>query len=91
MKTDKGGLSRPVSRQVPLETLKTDLDVFKEKTLKLGASMAEIISARLVTEGMGIDVYGLATKVGWDIYPIYRTVDPQAVPSALAVGIAFIC
>jgi hypothetical protein len=41
-------------------------------------------------EGLGIDVYGLVTKVGWDIYPIYRTVNPKEVPRALAVGIVFI-
>ncbi len=48
------------------------------------------LKARPSMEGMGIDVYGLVTKVGWEIYPIYRSVDPQAVPEALAVGIVFI-
>lgn len=49
------------------------------------------LKARPSMEGMGIDVYGLVTKVGWDIYPIYRSVDPSLVPSALAVGIIFVC
>jgi predicted metal-binding protein len=41
-------------------------------------------------ESVGIDVFGLATRVGWDVYPIYRSVDPKAVPSALTVGIVFV-
>jgi predicted metal-binding protein len=48
------------------------------------------LKARPSMEGLGIDVYGLVTKVGWDIYPIYRTVNPKEVPRALAVGIVFI-
>jgi hypothetical protein len=42
-------------------------------------------------EGSGIDVFGLVTKVGWEIYPIYRSVDPETVPRALSVGIVFVC
>lgn len=49
------------------------------------------LKARPSMEGLGIDVYRLVTKVGWDIYPIYRSVDPKLVPRALAVGIVFIC
>lgn len=49
------------------------------------------LKARPSMEGLGIDVYGLVTKVGWDIYPIYRTVNPKEVPRALAVGIVFVC
>jgi len=46
--------------------------------------------ARPSIEGLGIDVFRLVTKVGWDIYPIYSSVDPKMVPRALAVGIVFI-
>jgi predicted metal-binding protein len=46
--------------------------------------------ARPSMEGLGIDVFRLVTKVGWDIYPIYRSIDPKLVPRALAVGIVFI-
>jgi predicted metal-binding protein len=49
------------------------------------------LQSRPSMESMGIDVYRLVTKVGWDIYPIYRSVDPKAVPRALSVGIVFIC
>jgi hypothetical protein len=41
-------------------------------------------------EGVGIDVFRLVTKAGWEIYPIYRSVDPGVVPRALSVGIVFI-
>jgi len=41
-------------------------------------------------EGVGIDVFGLVAKVGWEIYPIYNRVDPRLVPCALSVGIVFI-
>jgi predicted metal-binding protein len=48
------------------------------------------LKARPSMEGMGIDVFGLVTKVGWDIYPVYRSVNPKEVPRALSVGIVFI-
>jgi len=49
------------------------------------------IKARPSMEAVGIDVFDLATKVGWDIYPIgYKKVDPQLVPCASACGIVFI-
>lgn len=48
------------------------------------------LKARPSMEGVGIDVFALATKAGWDIYPIYRNVDPKAVARALSVGIVFI-
>ncbi len=49
-----------------------------------------ILIARPSMEAVGIDVYGLVTKVGWEIYPIYKSVDPKLVPSAISVGIVFI-
>jgi hypothetical protein len=41
-------------------------------------------------EAVGIDVYELVTRVGWEIYPIGRSVIPENVPRALSVGIVFI-
>lgn len=49
-----------------------------------------ILRARPSMEAVGIDVYGLVTKVGWEIYPIYNGVDPKLVPCASSVGIVFI-
>ena len=48
------------------------------------------LKARPSMEAVGIDVFRLVTKVGWDIYPVYRSVDPEAVPRALSVGIVFV-
>jgi predicted metal-binding protein len=48
------------------------------------------LKARPSMEAVGIDVYGLVTRVGWDIYPIYRSVNAEEVPRALSVGIVFI-
>ncbi len=48
------------------------------------------LKARPSMEAMGIDVFRLVTKVGWEIYPIYRSVDPQQVPHAIAAGIVFV-
>jgi predicted metal-binding protein len=48
------------------------------------------LKARPSMEGVGMDVFSLVTKVGWDIYPIYRSVNPREVPKALSVGIVFI-
>ena len=41
-------------------------------------------------EAVGIDVCDLVNKVGWKIYPIFRSVDPKSVPGAISVGIVFI-
>ena len=49
-----------------------------------------VLIARPSMEAVGIDVCGLVTKVGWEIYPIYNRVDPKLVPSAISVGIVFI-
>lgn len=55
-----------------------------------GGSCPYPLKARPSMEGVGMDVYGLVTKMGWEIYPIYRSVDPGAVRRALSVGIVFI-
>lgn len=48
------------------------------------------LKSRPSMEAVGIDVYRLVTRVGWDIYPVYRSVDCEAVSRALSVGIVFI-
>jgi len=48
------------------------------------------LKARPSMEAIGIDVYGLVTKVGWKIYPVYESVDPKLVPCASLVGIIFV-
>ena len=63
----------------------------QEKCLVLsGGNCPYPLKARPSMEGSGMDVYGLLRAVGWDIYPIYRSVDPREVRQALSVGIVFI-
>lgn len=49
-----------------------------------------ILRARPSMEGVGIDACDLINRVGWTIYPIYRTAEPGTVPCAISVGIVFI-
>jgi len=49
-----------------------------------------ILMARPSMEGVGIDACDLINKAGWEIYTIYRSVDPGSVPCAVSVGIVFI-
>lgn len=47
--------------------------------------------ARPSMEGVGIDVFGLAEKVGWTTYMIRRVErEPNEIPYAVSVGILFI-
>jgi predicted metal-binding protein len=55
-----------------------------------GQSCPYPLKARPSMEAVGVDVYGLVTRVGWEIYPIYRSVNPAEVPRALSVGIVFV-
>ncbi len=49
------------------------------------------LKARPSMEGVGIDVFDLVTRVGWDVYPIaVRGADPDSVGCAISVGIVFI-
>ena len=49
------------------------------------------LKARPSMEAVGIDVYRLASEVGWEIYPVaHRDVDPESIPCAISVGIVFI-
>ena len=48
------------------------------------------LKSRPSMEAVGIDVFRLVTRVGWDIYPIYRSVACEEVSRALSVSIVFI-
>lgn len=41
-------------------------------------------------EGYGMDVYLMATKVGWDIYPIGGGISPSKVPSGTKLGLVLV-
>lgn len=57
------------------------------KVLK-GQSCAGSHRSRASMEAVGMDVYKLATKVGWDIYPIGKA--PSDAPYGTIAGIVFI-
>jgi len=45
MVMNKGGASRLISLNVPDDILRKDLEIFRQRALDLGASMAQIIPA----------------------------------------------
>ena len=49
-----------------------------------------ILVARPSIEALGIDVCDLVNKVGWTIYPVYRTADPETVPCGTSVGMVIV-
>lgn len=49
-----------------------------------------ILVARPSMEGVGIDVVDLVNRAGWTMYPVYRTMDPSAVPCGVSVGLVFV-
>jgi predicted metal-binding protein len=49
-----------------------------------------ILRTRPSLEAMGIDACDLINKVGWEIFPVYRTMDPASLPCGISVGIVFI-
>ncbi len=42
-------------------------------------------------EAVGINVFKLAKDVGWDIYPILRDSDPEAVAKGMLAGLVLVC
>jgi predicted metal-binding protein len=55
-----------------------------------GKRCVQALKARPSMEAVGIDVFALVSKAGWDVYPIYRSVEPGMVLRALSVGIVFV-
>jgi len=49
-----------------------------------------VIKARPAMEGMGIDDFDIAQKVGWDVYPIGTTAKPDQVPFGIRLVLVFI-
>lgn len=49
------------------------------------------LQARPSMEALGIDVFGLVTRVGWSIYPVAsQEPNPDAIPCGMSVGLVFI-
>ena len=48
------------------------------------------LRARPSMEAVGIDAYRLATELGWEIYPIGSSCDPQDIPRGVLMGLVLI-
>jgi predicted metal-binding protein len=60
------------------------------QALKNGKPCRFPLKARSSMEGVGIDVFGMSVRMGWDIYPCGRTLSPEDVPFVRRLGIIFI-
>lgn len=49
-----------------------------------------MLKARSSMEAVGMDAYKMATKVGWDIYPIGKGTSPKDVPFGRGLGLILI-
>ena len=55
-----------------------------------GKTCTHPFQARSSMEAVGIDCFAMATRVGWDIYPIGRETKPEEVPYGLRLGLVLI-
>ena len=60
------------------------------RALVMGQPCPHRLKARSPMEGVGMDVYTMAAKAGWDIYPIGDNTLPSEVPYGLRLGLVFI-
>ena len=55
-----------------------------------GQACTHYLRARSSMEAVGMDVYTMTTKVGWNIYPIGQATLPPEVPCVLRLALVFI-
>jgi predicted metal-binding protein len=55
-----------------------------------GQPCSHPLRARASMEGVGMDVFTMAAKVGWDIYPIGASISPEEVPHGNRMGLVLI-
>lgn len=55
-----------------------------------GQSCRYPLKSRSSMEGVGIDAFTMAAKIGWDIYPIGASLSPDQVPHGTKLGIVLI-
>lgn len=51
---------------------------------------AHLLRARPSIEAMGVELTGLLDRLGWKMYPIYKTFKPEHIPCGVTVGLTFI-
>ena len=55
-----------------------------------GRPCRHALRARSAMEGVGMDVFTMAAKMGWDIYPIGASISPSDVPHGTRLGLVLI-
>ena len=55
-----------------------------------GQGCRQYLKARSAMEAVGMDVFTMTAKVGWDIYPIGPSLPPSEVPHGVRLGLVFI-
>ncbi len=55
-----------------------------------GKECAHYLKSRSSMEGAGMDVFTMATNVGWEIYPCGRSLKPEDVPHGVRCGLILI-
>ena len=60
------------------------------ETLTDGAECRYPALARPSMEALGINVFKLVREVGWEIHPILRESDPEAIQSAMLAGLVLV-
>ena len=72
-------------------TCKTTFCPTKEcQALILGQSCRHHLKARSPMEGVGMDVFTMSTRAGWDIYPIGESTPSSEIPRGLRLGLVLI-
>jgi predicted metal-binding protein len=59
--------------------------------LQLGKGCRHPLKARASMEAVGMDVYTMTTRAGWDIYPIGQHTSPSEIPHGSYLGLILIC
>jgi predicted metal-binding protein len=60
------------------------------QALQPGKACRFPLKARSAMEGVGMDVFGMVTRMGWDVYPCGSSLSSKDVPLGRRVGIVFI-
>lgn len=55
-----------------------------------GQACRHPLRGRSSMEGVGMDAYIMATRVGWDIYPMGKSMEPSEVPFGTRLGLVLI-
>ena len=62
----------------------------KCSALTTGTECRHFLKSRSPMEGVGMDVFTMATEVGWEIYPCGRSLKPEDVPYGVRCGLVLI-